>query len=322
LVAPAAEERKTLYVLTSSGDPRFDVILAGTVGHLDSRNCFQIDADYARLAYLFTLAQGSSMPLLPNTPVAAAEDSEAISQGDVTLQIGERALAVTLPASAAQAFKVNCVATAARGWGDMYEKVASLLPRGVTPEARMLGAHMLEADQRLVSGAVARYIDEAGLQTWQVPIIYTAMVYEEDPEYRGKTEGELLAQASTPMNILPDVTRPPVAPGAAQAQPAAAHVVGPDGGADQAMQALIPPNVAQHFGSLELTIEGEISVRASSSEQAAQMATGLLMVASQLPRFAQMLQPVGQSIQNVRLFEGQRDDDAPLRQMLGGQRGH
>jgi hypothetical protein len=317
LGAPAAEERKTLYVLTSSGDSRFDVILAGLVGHRDSGNCFQIDADYTRLSYLFTLGQGSSLPVLPNIPMGEAQDSEAINSGEVTIQrVGERVLAVTLPTSAAQAFKVNCVATASRGWSDMYHQKAKVLPAG------MLGANVLEAERQRVASAVAAYVDEARLQTWQVPIIYTAMVYEEDPDYRGKTESELLGQASTPTNILPDITRPPVAREEVQDQTAAAHVVEGDGAAHQAMQVPIPADVAQHQGALELTIEGEISVRARSSDEAAQVATGLLMVASRVPRFAQMLEPVGNSIQHIRGFDGERDDGLTLRQMLGGQRGH
>jgi len=155
---------------------------------------------------------------------------------------------------------------------------------------------MLATERRNVEQAVENYISESGLTPWTVPVIYSAVVYEEEPEFRGNREEDLLAKAASPSKFLPDVTRTPVpvAPATEVAPPAqdAAH----EGAA-------VPTDVAAHRGGLELTVEGEIQVLATSAQQAAQVATGLLIVANQAPRFAQMLRPQGVSIQHVKLLE-------------------
>lgn len=295
VVAPASES-KTIQVLTSMGNYQFDAIFTGTVGTLDSNNCFKIDPDYTRLSYLFTLSQGSAMPVLSRATQVAAPSSEAVTHGEVTSRVGERTVELTLPAAAAAAIKVNCIAKASQTWGDLYQAVARNLPAG------LMGADMLATERRNVEQAVESYVSESGLTPWKVPVIYSAVVFEEEPEFRGNREEDLLAKAASPSKFLPDVTRTPVpvTPGTEVAPPAqdAAH----EGAA-------VPADVATHHGGLELTVEGEIQVLATSAQQAAQVATGLLMVANQAPRFAQMLRPQGVSIQHVKLLEQRYEEE-------------
>lgn len=293
-VVASASEPKTIQVLTSTGLPNADDIYTGTVGTLDSNSCFKIDPDYPRLAYLFTLSTGGSMPVLSRAMQVAAPSSEAVTHGDVTARIGENTVELTLPAAAAAAFKVTCISKASQNWGRLYEAIGGHLPRG------LMVMDALETDQRLVQQAVESYVSESGLTPWKVPIIYSAVVYEEEPEFRGTREEDLLAKAASPSNILPDVTRTPV--------PVAAAIEGAPPAQDAAHEgAAVPADVATHRGGLELTVEGEIQVLATSAQQAAQVATGLLMVANQAPRFAQMLRPQGVSIQHVKLLPTQGD---------------
>lgn len=291
-VVASASEAKTIQVLTSTGDSRFDAIFTGTVGSLDANNCFKIDPDYTRLSYLFTLSQGSAMPVLSRATQVAAPGSEAMTDGEVTSRVGESAVELTLPVAAAVALKVNCIAKASQTWGELYQAVARSLPAG------LMGADMLATERRNVEQAVEGYVSESGLTSWKVPVIYSAVVYEEEPEFRGNREEDLLAKSANPANFLPDVTRTPV--------PAAAAIEGAplDPNVAQEVTA-VPANVASHRGGLELTVEGEIQVLATSAQQAAQVATGLLVVANQAPRFAQMLRPQGVSIQHVKLLEPQ-----------------
>jgi hypothetical protein len=291
-VVASASEPKTIQVLTSTGDARFDAIFTGTVGSLDARGCFKIDPDYTRLSYLFTLSQGSAMPVLSRATQVAAPGSEAVTDGEVTSRVGESAVELTLPVAAAVALKVNCIAKASQTWGELYQAVARNLPAG------LMGADMLATERRNVEQAVEGYISESGLTAWKVPVVYSAVVYEEEPEFRGNREEDLLAKSANPANFLPDVTRTPV--------PVAAAIEGAlrDPNVAQEVTA-VPANVATHRGGLELTVEGEIQVLATSAQQAAQVATGLLVVANQAPRFAQMLRPQGVSIQHVKLLEPQ-----------------
>jgi hypothetical protein len=288
-IAPPAN--KTIHVLTSTGNPQFDAILAGCVGSVDQNKCFQVDPDYTRLSYLFTLAQGSSVPM-----TGGDADNEVVSQSDqLTARRAERGIEFTMTASAANALKINCVATSARGWDKLYQDVGGGVAAGA------MGANMLNRERQMVANSVAAYLLSAGLPTWRVPVIYQTTAHEEDPQARPTTEADLLRQTAVASNINPDVTRLPK-----RAEPAGQQDL-----ASQEVHAAvsIPQEWSSHKGALQLTVEGDIQVLASSAEEAAQVSTALLLLSREIPSLAVRLQLSASSIQAAQLLPPTDDGD-------------
>lgn len=283
---------KTMHVLLSTGDIRFDALLAGCVGRVNESDCFELDPDYARLSYLFTLAAGSNLPV-----VRPGQEQDVTTDGEIVARRGERTIEVTMPAPAAAALKANLIDLGARGWDSLYRSVA-----GASLPAGAMGANMLERERQMVAQAVAAYLESGKMVTWDVPVIYRAAIFEENPADRANTEKALLATSSVvPGSIVPDITRTP----APAARDSGAQAQGEGAAADNA----IPREWAQHVGSLDFSVEGTLQVRAASAEDAAQVATALLMLGASIPRVAEQLKPTGDAIEAARMVEPTVDDD-------------
>jgi hypothetical protein len=275
---------KTMHVITTTGNGQFDAILAGCVGHLDEENRFQLDADYARLSYLFTLASGSSLLALQNGKNGIQHSGEpAAGQGEWTT-------AINLLNEDAAALKTNLIALCAQRWNEMYESVSTMVPGGG------VGSNMLNAERQMVAAAVKAYIQDSGLQVWDVPVLYQAMVGGDDPSQRGTTESQLLAQAGMPLSIMLDGTR--------SVQRAAQPTQQPTQQATQ-QETRVPEAWTTHQGPLQLSVEGDLQVLAASAEQALPVGAALLQVCQQVPGLWQQLKPCGRAIQVAHLVEAQ-----------------
>lgn len=300
-VAVGGETPVKLHVLSSTGHGRFDQILAGVVGTEDEQGRFVLDPDYSRLAYLFTLASSSQLPIVRDEERVLIDQST----GEVEIRRGERTLEVSLPPSLAKAFKANLVEMAGAHWGRLYESVGSFVP------GAGLGGSMLQNERDTVARNVATYAAEGGMTQWDVPLVYTTSVLEENPAARGTTEATLLAMAGGFRNAIVDVTRDPVphvAPAAPATQQAGEGAV--ETPADESPA--IPAEWAAHTGGLELTVEGVVTVRAANADDAARLATSVLYSAMHIPNLRQSVRPRAVSIQGgvtLQPTEVEVDDD-------------
>lgn len=298
--APAAGP--SLHVVTSTGDSRFDAILAGTVGTLDEQGRFQLDPDYKQLSYLFTLAAGSMLPA-----VRPGQELSESKEGDLIMRQGERTIEVIMPAAATVALKANLIELSAVRWGAFYEQQLG----GLTPGS--LNANMLKSERDNVAGAVDRYLAGLNMQQWDVPVIYSTTVHEEGPAERASDEAGLLKMAGSISRMTPDVTRQPIAHVAAPSAPAV-DGAGAEAGAPVSA---VPAEWAAHQGALNLTVEGSLTVRAGCAEDAARLTSALLLIANAAPRLAGSFAPRAESIQAAELLppmtegddDGYGDDD-------------
>lgn len=278
---PAADDLRTVHVLISTGSEAFDELLAGTAGALDPTGHFQIDADYAHLSPFFGARARSALPALP-----AGAELLADASGDITAQVGERAIALSLPEPAARALKASLIETSAERWAGFYRhRLRETLPKG-------LSASILEEELARLQEAVQRYLAGCGLAEWEVPVVYRTRVHEENPVLRPADERRLLRTGRDHAAFSRDIYRP-IAPRGAPPGQRIGH-----------LGSALPDNWLAHAGPMDLTAEGTIPVRAATAIEAGSVASAILLVARHSHIVADSLRPLPHSIQAVELLPG------------------
>lgn len=311
-----------LHVITAHEHAALSQILVGTVGRVDSSGQFTFEAVYNGISDLYKS--------LPSTVAVNFENPE-FRTSEISLT-GEQS---------AKAFVVNMLQASKDSWGEKYKSVLSAQSMGRARDGLLTA--MVKQEQARTEQAVDLATQEAGLNTFKVPVsyeVYVATPLQRILAARMMNAAEQLREGGVipgleirdliqwgqilPSSFVRDETGVQLAPATqnlltSDSDGRNLDVVDSQNVSHAVVAASERLSIEQldalrNGASFEICVEGEIEVLATSQKQANEVATALAILQSDVSGAMQVMRPVAQRITSVTIDpygqdQGDEDED-------------